>query len=56
MLDQVLTISLSTMKVLKQFTCSHEVKTHAIHKNRVQTKIQQQHILVVNKINQSFNF
>ena len=27
---------------------------HAIHKYRAQTKIKQQHIVLVNKINQSF--
>ena len=44
------------IKVLRQliFTCSFEVKMHTIHKNRVQTKIQQQYIVLVNKINQSF--
>ena len=35
------------------FTCSFEVKTRAIHKNVAQTKIHQ-HIVVVNKINQSY--
>ena len=35
-------------------TCSFEVKMHPIHKNRVQIKIQQQHTVVVNNINQSF--
>ena len=29
------------------FTCSFEVKTHAVHKNRAPTKIQQQHIVLV---------
>ena len=51
MLDQVPSISSSKIKVLRQFILlwSFEVKTH-----RVQTKIQQQHIFVVNKINQSY--
>ena len=57
MLDQVPSISSSRIKVLRQFTCSFEVKTyHAIHKNRAQTKTQQQHIVVVNKINQNFQY
>ena len=35
-------------KSVKIITCSFEVKMYPIHKNRVQTNIQQQHIVVVN--------
>ena len=38
------------------FTCSFEVKAHAIHKNRAQTKSQQQRIELVSQINQSYIF
>ena len=38
------------------FTCSFEVKAHVIHKNRAQTKTQQQHIELVSQINQSYIF
>ena len=38
------------------FICSFEVKAHAIHKNRAQTKSQQQRIELVSQINQSYIF
>ena len=53
LLDQGPSISSSRIKVLDNFTCSFEVKTSAIHKNIGLTTIQQQYIVVVNKINQS---
>ena len=54
MSDKGPSISSSRRKVLRQFyRCSFEVKMQPF-KNRAQTKIPEQHIIVVNKINQSF--
>ena len=38
------------------FICSFEVKAHAIHNNRAQTKTQQQRIELFSQINQSYIF